>query len=52
MPMQRRRFLRLAMMAVALPSVPRLGRAQAYPTRPVRLITGYTPAGATDTSTP
>ena len=45
--MHRRGFLRLATMAAALPTAPPPGHAQAYPTRPVRLVTGYTPAGAT-----
>jgi tripartite-type tricarboxylate transporter receptor subunit TctC len=49
--MQRRQFIRLlsgAAAAAALPAVSRLARAQAYPTRPVRIIVGYAPAGATD----
>ena len=34
--------------AVALPLVPRIARAQAYPARPVRLIIGYPPGGSAD----
>src|SRR6266536_3356124 len=40
----RRKFLHLAAGAAALPSVSRIARAQAYPTRPVRIIVGF-PAG-------
>ena len=48
MKIQRRQFLRLAGAAVALPAVSRAARAQAYPTRPVRLIIGYPPGGSAD----
>jgi tripartite-type tricarboxylate transporter receptor subunit TctC len=41
----RRQFLRLAAGAAALPVLSRIARAQAYPTRPVRLIAGF-PAGS------
>jgi tripartite-type tricarboxylate transporter receptor subunit TctC len=41
----RRRFLRLAAGAAALPVLPRVSRAQAYPARPVHIILGF-PAGA------
>jgi tripartite-type tricarboxylate transporter receptor subunit TctC len=41
--------LQLAAGAVALPSLPRVARAQAYPTRPVRIIVGYPPGGANTT---
>lgn len=43
----RRRFLQLAMGAAALPTLPRIARAQTYPTRPVRWIVPYA-AGPSD----
>jgi tripartite-type tricarboxylate transporter receptor subunit TctC len=43
--MIRRRFLHLAVGAAALPAVSRIACAQAYPTRPVRIVIGF-PAGA------
>ena len=44
----RRTFLRLAMGATALPVVSRIAWAQAYPSRPVRIIVGFPAGGATD----
>jgi tripartite-type tricarboxylate transporter receptor subunit TctC len=44
----RRKFLHLAVGAAALPAVSRMARAQAYPTRPVRVIVGVSPGSAPD----
>jgi tripartite-type tricarboxylate transporter receptor subunit TctC len=44
MRLPRRTFLHLAAGAAALPAVSRIASAQAYPTRPVRIIVGF-PAG-------
>src|SRR5262245_56182176 len=48
MKLPRRNFLQLGAGAAALPALSRIARAQAYPTRPVRVIVGITPGGAPD----
>ena len=48
MKLPRRKFLHLAAGAAALPAMSRIAWAQAYPTRPVRMIVGYPPGGTAD----
>src|SRR5262245_45413407 len=48
MKLPRRKFLHLAVGAAALPAVSRIAWAQAYPARPVRLISGFPAGGPTD----
>ena len=48
MKLPRRQFLHLAAGAAALPAVSRIARAQTYPARPVRWITGFSPGGVGD----
>src|SRR6266851_5831933 len=48
MKILRRRFLRLAAGAVALPAVARLAPAQTYPARPVRVIVGQAAGSSSD----
>jgi tripartite-type tricarboxylate transporter receptor subunit TctC len=44
----RRQFLHLAAGAAALPALPWIARAQAYPTRPVNLLVGFPAGGGID----
>jgi tripartite-type tricarboxylate transporter receptor subunit TctC len=44
----RRQFLHLAAGTAALPVVSRVARAQAYPSRPVRIVVGFAAGGPTD----
>src|SRR5580704_2912625 len=48
MHLPRRQFLRLAIAAVALPAASRFAVAESYPTRPVRIVSGYPPGGIND----
>jgi len=48
MQLARRRFLHLAAGAAALPAMPRTARAQAYPTRPIRVVVGFAAGIAPD----
>jgi len=48
MKASRRRFLNLAAGMLAAPTLPRLAHAFDYPTRPVKLVLGFTPGGPAD----
>jgi tripartite-type tricarboxylate transporter receptor subunit TctC len=48
MILPRRQFLRLAAGAAAMPVIPRIARAQAYPSRPVRIVIGVVSGGPAD----
>jgi tripartite-type tricarboxylate transporter receptor subunit TctC len=48
MKLARREFLSLAAGAAAMPAVPRIARAQTYPSRPVRIIVGLAAGGGAD----
>src|SRR5947208_3731624 len=49
MKLPRRCFLRVAAGAAAVAAVSRVARAQPYPTRPVRIVSGFPPGGVNDT---
>src|SRR5262249_25178795 len=48
MKLSRHTFLHLAAGAAALPAMSRVAMAQAYPSRPVRIIVGVPPGGGID----
>jgi len=48
MKLSRRKLLHLGAGAVALPGLPRVARAQSYPSRPVRLMVGFAAGQAID----
>ncbi len=48
MKLSRRKFFHLAAGAAALPAMSRIASAQAYPSRPVRIILGFAPGQAID----
>src|SRR5271155_5037708 len=49
MEFRRRAFLHLAAGAAALPAVTRIAWAETYPTRPVRVVVGFSAGGGVDT---
>src|SRR5262245_58848787 len=51
MKIPRRKFLRLAAGAAALPAVSDIAWPQAYPSRPVRFVVGFAPGGGGDLAT-
>src|SRR6266851_9228440 len=48
MQLPRRKFLHFAAGAAGAAALPRAARAEAYPTRPVRMFVGSTPGAAPD----
>ena len=49
MKLPRRKFLHLAVGAVALPPASRIARAETYPTRPITVIVPFAAGGPVDT---
>jgi tripartite-type tricarboxylate transporter receptor subunit TctC len=49
MKLPRRRFLHIAAGAAALAAASRIARAQTFPNRPVRIVSGFPPGGINDT---
>ena len=47
MKLSRRRFLSLTL--AAAPGATRIARAETYPVRPVKIVSGYPPGGVVDT---
>jgi tripartite-type tricarboxylate transporter receptor subunit TctC len=48
MRLPRRQFLQLVAGAAAVPAVSRIAWAQTYPTKPVRIVVGFSPGGVAD----
>src|SRR5689334_25107077 len=48
MQLPRRKLMRLAAGAAALPALARRARAQTYPSRPVRIVVGFAAGGPND----
>ena len=48
MSLRRRQFLQISAAAVALPALPRLARAETYPSRAVRIVVATAAGGTTD----
>jgi tripartite-type tricarboxylate transporter receptor subunit TctC len=48
MTLLRRTFFRVAAAALAVPAIARFAWAQSYPTRPVRIVTGFAPGSGAD----